>query len=156
MKVCNSKQEKSTYQYLCQMVEPTEIQQPVILFDGVCNLCNQSVQFVIKHDANEHFLFASLQGHFGQQVLAKYGLANTVFNSFILLKNGKIYQKSTAALLVAKQLQGAAGWLYALIVVPTFIRNGVYNMIAKNRYRWFGKQAACWLPTPELKNRFLD
>ncbi len=138
------------------MIALADIKQPVILFDGVCNLCNSSVQFVLKHDAKKQFLFASLQSSFGQQVLAKYNLSNTNFNSFILLKNGKLYQKSTAALLVTKQLQGAAGWLYLFMVVPSFIRNGIYNIIAKNRYKWFGKQDACWLPTAELKGRFLD
>ena len=138
------------------MIVLTDIKQPVILFDGVCNLCNNSVQFVIKYDAEKLFLFASLQSNFGQQVLEKYGLSKTNFNSFILLKNGIIYQKSTAALLVAKQLKGAVGWLYLFMVVPRFIRNGVYNFIAKNRYKWFGKKDACWLPIPELKGRFLE
>lgn len=133
-----------------------DIQQPVILFDGVCNLCNGAVQYVIKHDADKLFLFASLQSNFGQQVLAAHKLSNTNFSSFILLKSGKIYQKSTAALLVAKQLQGAISWLYICRVVPTFVRNGIYSFIANNRYKWFGKQETCWLPMPELKSRFLD
>lgn len=138
------------------MIALAEIKQPVILFDGVCNLCNGAVQYVIKHDAEKQFLFASLQSQFGQQVLEEYHLSNTTFNSFILLRNGKIYQKSTAAILVAKQLQGAINWLYLCRVIPAFMRDGVYNIIAKNRYKWFGKQDACWLPTPELKSRFLD
>ena len=138
------------------MIELSDSKQPVILFDGVCNLCNSAVQYVIKHDAEKQFLFASLQSNFGQQVLAKYHLSTANFSSFILLKNDKIYLKSTAALLVAKQLQGAISWLYLFRVIPTFIRNGVYNVIAKNRYKWFGKQDACWLPTQELKARFLD
>ncbi len=133
-----------------------DIKQPVILFDGVCNLCNGAVQYVIKHDADKQFLLASLQSQFGQQVLNEYHLSNTTFNSFILLKNGKIYQKSTAALLVAKQLKGVINLLYLCRVIPAFIRDGVYNIIAKNRYKWFGKQDACWLPTPELMGRFLD
>jgi predicted DCC family thiol-disulfide oxidoreductase YuxK len=138
------------------MIDLPENKQPIILFDGVCNLCNGAVQYVIKHDAQKQFQFASLQSNFGQQVLAKHNLSNADFSSFILLKNGKIYLKSTAALLVAKQLKGAVSWLYLFRVVPTFIRNGVYNIIAKNRYKWFGKQDACWLPTTELKARFLD
>lgn len=139
------------------MTALTDIKQPVILFDGVCNLCNGAVQYVIKHDLENRFLFASLQSQFGQQVLAAHQLlSNTNFNSFILLQNGIIYQRSTAALLVAKQLKGAIRLLHWCIVVPSFIRDGVYNIIAKNRYKWFGKQEACWLPTPELKSRFLD
>lgn len=133
-----------------------DIKQPVILFDGVCNLCNGAVQYVIKHDPSNRFLFASLQSQFGQQVLAAYQLSNTNFNSFILFQDGIIYQKSTAALLVAKQLTGAIRLLHWCIIVPSFIRDGVYNFIAKNRYKWFGKQDACWLPTPEFKSRFLD
>ena len=125
------------------MIELSDSKQPVILFDGVCNLCNSAVQYVIKHDAEKQFLFASLQSNFGQRVLAKYHLSTANFSSFILLKNDKIYLKSTAALLVAKQLQGAISWLYLFRVIPTFIRNGVYNVIAKNRYKWFGKQDAC-------------
>ena len=138
------------------MIALADIKYPVILFDGVCNLCNSAVQYVIKHDAQKQFQFASLQSNFGQQVLAKYNLSNTNFNSFILLKNGKVYQKSTAALLVAKQLSGVIGWLYLFRIVPIFMRDGVYNIVAKNRYKWFGKQDACWLPTPQLKDRFLD
>ncbi|MFC4232412.1 thiol-disulfide oxidoreductase DCC family protein [Parasediminibacterium paludis] len=133
-----------------------DIKQPVILFDGVCNLCNSAVQYVIKHDPNNHFLFASLQSQFGQQVLAANQLSNTNFNSFILLQNGIIYQRSTAALIATKQLSGAIRLLYWCIIVPSFIRDGVYNIIAKNRYKWFGKKDTCWLPSPELKNKFLD
>ncbi|MDI9363299.1 MAG: thiol-disulfide oxidoreductase DCC family protein, partial [Flavobacterium sp.] len=134
------------------MTASTDIKQPVILFDGVCNLCNGAVQYVIKHDANNRFLFASLQSQFGQQVLAAHQLSNTNFNSFILLQNGSIYQRSTAAIIVAKQLSGAIRLLYWCNIIPSFIRDGVYNIIAKNRYRWFGKQATCWLPSPKLKD----
>jgi predicted DCC family thiol-disulfide oxidoreductase YuxK len=133
-----------------------DIKQPVILFDGVCNLCNGAVQYVLKHDPNNRFLFASLQSQFGQQVLAAHHLSNTNFKSFILLENGNIYQRSTAALMVTKQLTAPISLLYWCIIVPSFIRDGVYNFIAKNRYKWFGKQETCWLPTPELKERFLD
>ena len=129
---------------------------PVILFDGVCNLCNGAVQFVIKHDANKQFRFASLQSEFGQKILLKNGFDTESLKSFILIENNKIYTKSTAALRVAKKLN--AGWplLYGFIIIPSFIRNGVYNFIAKNRYKWFGKQDACWMPTPDLKSRFIN
>lgn len=127
----------------------------VILFDGVCNLCNSMVQFVIKKDSKKLFQFASLQSAYGQQILQKFKLPTTVLNSFVLLEDGKIYTKSTAALRVAKQLKGLWPLLYGFIIVPTFIRNGVYDFIAKNRYKWFGKQETCWLPTPDLRDRFL-
>lgn len=127
----------------------------IILFDGVCNLCNGSVQFVIKRDPNGKFRFASLQSDFGQQVLAREGLPAGKLTSFILLEDGKMYQRSTAALRVARQLPGAWALLYAFIVVPPFIRNAVYDFIAANRYRWFGKQESCMIPTPELRARFI-
>lgn len=129
---------------------------PVILFDGVCNLCNSSVQVVIRHDPKNIFRFASLQSSFGRQVLSKFSLPSTDFNSFILLKDNKIYTRSDAALKVAGKLNGFYRLLYAFIIIPKFIRDGVYNIIAKNRYKWFGKTEACWLPTPELRILFYD
>jgi len=129
---------------------------PVILFDGVCNLCSAAVQFVIKHDRRQHFRFASLQGDFGQQVLAANQLPAQHFDSFILLENERIYTRSAAALRVVKQLDGGWSLLYALTIVPPFIRNGVYDIVARKRYQWFGKKEACWIPTPELKSLFLD
>ena len=129
---------------------------PVILFDGVCNLCNSSVQYVIKHDPEHIFRFASLQSPFGQKFLSDNHLSSNNINSFILFSNNKIYTRSTAALQVAKRLKGLMKLLYFFMIVPGFIRDGVYNIIAKNRYKWFGKEETCWLPTPELKNLFLD
>lgn len=128
---------------------------PIILFDGVCNLCNRSIQFVLKHDKQKHFRFAALQSAAGQALLKKYNLHETIFNSFVLIKDGKLYLKSTAALIVAKELNGPIKILYAFIIVPTFIRNAVYNLIAKNRYKWFGKKDSCMLPTPALQSKFL-
>ena len=131
-------------------------QSSIILFDGVCNLCNSSVQFVIKHDADKKFMFASLQSTAGQLLLKQFDLPLQDFNSFILIENEKVFLKSTAALMVAKQLKGAVKLLYGFIIVPPFIRNGAYNFIAKNRYKWFGKKESCILPTAELKARFLN
>lgn len=130
-------------------------QHPVILFDGVCNFCNSSVQFVIKRDPKQQFRFASLQSEFGQHVLAQHQLPQNDFNSFILLQEGNIYTKSTAALKVAKQLSGLWPMLYGFIIIPPFIRNAVYSFIAQNRYRWFGKREACMLPSPQQRNLFL-
>lgn len=137
-------------------MDETCLQHPVILFDGVCNLCNSAVQFVIKRDKKNIFKFASLQSSFGQSVLKKYQLPATNFNSFVLLQNQKVYTRSTAALMVVKQLSGLWPLLYSFITVPSFIRNGIYNLVAKNRYKWFGKKETCWLPSPELKIRFFD
>lgn len=128
----------------------------IILFDGVCNLCTGSVQFVLKRDKKAAFLFGSLQGNAGQGYLKKYQLPANTFNSFLLIEGEKIYTRSTAALRTAKHLGGGWSLLYGFIIVPKFIRDAVYKLIAKNRYRWFGKKEACWLPTPELRERFLE
>jgi predicted DCC family thiol-disulfide oxidoreductase YuxK len=129
--------------------------QSVILFDAVCNLCNTSVQYVIKHDPKAFFTFASLQGETGQTLLKKYGLSADDLNSFVLIQNDKALTRSAAALTVARQLDGLSKLLYGFIIVPAFIRDGVYNMIAKNRYKWFGKRDSCMIPSPELNSRFL-
>ena len=127
----------------------------VIFFDGVCNLCNGAVQFVIKRDKNNYFRFAALQSDFAKSTLSNFSLKVKQGDSFILLENDKVYEQSTAALRVAKKLGGLWPLLYAFIIVPPFIRNAVYKLIARNRYRWFGKQESCWVPTPALKSKFL-
>ena len=133
-----------------------DVLHPMILFDGVCNLCNASVQYVIKHDKKRLFRFTSLQSSFGKKILKENNLPQNTFNSFILLDNNKIYTRSTAALLVAKKLSGFIKLLYGFIIVPKFIRDFVYDVIARNRYKWFGKKEACWVPTPELKSLFYE
>lgn len=130
-------------------------EKPVILFDGVCNLCNGSVQFILKRDKEKRFLFASLQSAYGQKLLKQFNLPPGNFNSFILYQEGKIFTKSTGALMMFSRLKGWK-WTKIFKVVPRFIRDAVYGLIANNRYRWFGKQKECWLPTPELKSRFLE
>jgi predicted DCC family thiol-disulfide oxidoreductase YuxK len=132
------------------------LENPVVLFDGVCNLCSGSVQFVIRHDKKRLFRFASLQSPFGQAVLKQFGLPTTELNSFILLQGNRIYTKSTGALRVTKSLNGLYKLLYVFIIVPPFIRNAVYNYVAKHRYKWLGKKEACWLPSPALKSLFWD
>ena len=127
----------------------------IILFDGVCNLCNGAVQFVIRHDPNARFHFAPLQSELAQQLLAKWQHNIPTYSSIVLIADEKIYIKSTAVLTICGQLSG--GWKMArtLLIIPRFIRDGVYNFIARNRYRWFGKKKECMIPTPELKQRFL-
>ena len=127
----------------------------VIFFDGICNLCNGAVQFTIERDDKNIFKFAALQSDFAEEELKAFSINHNQLGSFVLLEDGKVYQKSTAALRVAKKLNGFWPLLYAFIVVPKFIRDAVYDFIAKNRYKWFGKQESCWVPTPELKSRFL-
>ena len=129
--------------------------QPVILFDGVCNLCTGSVQFILKRDKEKKFLFASLQSNYGQALLKQFGLPTDLFNSFILYQDGKIFTRSTAALKMFQQLKGWK-WVKICWIVPKFIRDAVYNLIARNRYKWFGQKNECWLPSPELNARFLE
>lgn len=128
----------------------------VLLFDGVCNLCNGAVQFVIKRNKTENIVFASLQSDVGKQLLLENNLPPDFLNSFVFLDDKKLYTKSSAALQVSRYLSGAWPLLQVFLFVPKFIRDAVYTIIAKNRYRWFGKQNNCWIPTKELKSRFLN
>ena len=130
--------------------------QPVIFFDGVCNLCNASVQFVIEHDQENYFKFSALQGDYAKGVLPKFNVNPSSLNSTLLLEDGKLYTKSSSALRVAKKLKGIWPLLYGFIIFPKFIRDWVYDLVAKNRYKWWGKQETCWVPTPALKNKFYD
>lgn len=138
------------------MIKLKEIREPVILFDGVCHLCTAGIQFIIKKDKKNKFRFASLQGKFGQQLLQQLHLPATNLDSFILLENGKIYTQSMAALKIAKRLSGLWPFLYVLIIIPSFIRNTIYRIIASNRYRWFGKRNECWIPSAQINSRFLN
>ena len=133
-----------------------ELNHPVILFDGVCNLCNSSVQFIIKHDKKSIFRFASLQSEFGKRIIEKFDLANKNIDSVMLLENNAIELKSTAALQIAKQLGGIYSALYVFIIIPRFMRDSIYDFVARNRYRWFGKQESCMIPKPELKKLFIE
>lgn len=128
---------------------------PIILFDGVCNLCNSSVQFVINHDKKNQFRFASLQSTIGEKLLVQHHLNTNNYNSFILIDEGKAYTRSTAALKVAQKLSSPWTLLYIFIIVPPFIRNAVYDLIARNRYKWFGKKDSCMIPSPDLLSKFL-
>lgn len=129
--------------------------ESVILFDGVCNLCNSSVQFIIRRDPKATFRFAALQSEAGQQLLKSFGLSTDSFHSIILIKNGKFLQRSNAALEIAKGLTGLWPLLYGFKLIPAFFRDPLYNLIANNRYRFFGKKDHCMIPTPELKSRFI-
>ncbi len=128
----------------------------LILFDGVCNLCNSSVNFVIDHDPAARFSFASLQSEVGRQVLRHNHQPENSLESVMLWQNGRLYKKSRAALEIARQLSGLWPALYAFIIVPPFLRDLVYNFIAANRYKWFGKKDQCRLPEPGLKQRFFE
>ena len=129
---------------------------PVLLFDGVCNLCSGSVQFVLKRNSKGNIRFASLQSEFAKEVLSNSNLPSNYLDSLVLLENGKTYVKSDAAIRLAKHLDGIWKAGNAFMVIPRFIRNAIYDLIAKYRYSWFGKKEVCWLPQPEWKDRFLD
>ena len=127
----------------------------IILFDGVCNFCNGSVNFIIDRDPQGYFKFAPLQSEVGEKLLAENGIDKNVTDSVVLIEKGKVYTHSTAALRVARKLSGAWSWFYGFVVVPKFIRDFGYKLFAKNRYQMFGKQDACMLPTPDVRSRFL-
>jgi predicted DCC family thiol-disulfide oxidoreductase YuxK len=128
----------------------------IILFDGVCNLCNRSVQFILRRDRRRLFVFASLQGSAGQQLLQKFGLPAREFNSFVLIENDKVYTRSSGALRVLLHLDGGWPLLYCLWIIPKPLRDRIYDWIARNRYRWFGRRESCWVPSLDLQQRFLD
>jgi len=128
----------------------------IILFDGVCNLCNTSVNFVIKHDKKAQFLFASFQSDAAKELLLHFNLKNLNTDTVILIEDHKVYDKSTAALKISKRLDSGFKAFYAFIIVPKIFRDWVYNFIAKNRYWWFGKRESCMVPSLDLKKRFLD
>lgn len=133
------------------------INKQLILFDGVCNLCNSSVNFIIKRDKKNTFLFTPLQSHLGKQIIKEYNIDTNKTDSILLYipKKGITY-KSTAALKVASHLGFPVKILSVFLIIPTFIRNWIYDFIAKNRYKWFGKKETCMMPSPELKSKFLE
>ena len=130
-------------------------QQPIILFDGVCNFCDSTVNFVIKRDRKNLLKFAVLQSSIAKELLKGQAMQANDLSSFIFIENKKVYSRSTAALRVCKYLNGIWPFMYGFIIIPKFIRDAVYNLIARNRYKWFGKKDACMIPTPENKERFL-
>jgi predicted DCC family thiol-disulfide oxidoreductase YuxK len=127
----------------------------ILLFDGECNLCNRMVQFVIKHDKQEKFVFCSLQSGTGKGLLEKCNVSTAGLETFVLIKEDTAYLRSTAALEVTKEIGGMWSLLYVFILIPAFMRDAVYNFIAKRRYKIFGK-TSCMVPSPELKSRFLE
>ena len=130
-------------------------EQPIILFDGVCNFCNSAVNFTLKRNSKANIRFAPMQSEAGLKLLQEYKLPPDDMQSFIFIENGKLYKRSTAALKVCKHLRRLWPLCYGFIIVPAFIRDGIYNWIAANRYKWFGKKDSCMIPTPEIKARFL-
>lgn len=133
----------------------SSIQHKIVLFDGVCNLCNNSVVFIIKQDKEDRFRFAALQDEAGEKITNQYQIDTDKVDSIVLVDNEKAYTESDAALRIALYLNGLYPLLYGFMIVPRFLRNWVYDLIAGNRYKWFGKKDNCMIPTPELKSKFL-
>ena len=131
------------------------MEHPILLFDGVCNLCNSTVQFVIRQDKHAAFRFASLQSEVGKNLLEEYKVEEKNLNSVILIHKGHYYAYTDAVLEMLRLLGGFWQITYVFKLIPRVLRNSIYRFVAANRYRWFGKQESCWLPTAELKERFL-
>lgn len=127
----------------------------IILFDGECYFCDHSVQFIIKRDKQELYHFASIQSDIGQELLRKYNVPRHI-DSLILIEGNQFYIKSTAALKISKNLKGVWKLFYSFILIPTPLRDYLYDRVASKRYTWFGKKNSCELPSPEIRKRFLS
>jgi predicted DCC family thiol-disulfide oxidoreductase YuxK len=129
----------------------------IILFDGVCNLCDSAVQFIIKHDKKDIFRFVALQSHLGQEIIKHIGIDTKNIDSIILYQPGiAYYYKSEAVLEIAKSLGGIYNLGTLFSIFPTSFNNRIYDYIAKNRYKWYGKKQSCMIPTKELQTKFLE
>jgi predicted DCC family thiol-disulfide oxidoreductase YuxK len=130
--------------------------EQILFFDGVCNLCNGTVQWILRHDSKKTIVFAALQSDSARLKLVPLGVDIAKLESLILFEDGVVYSHSDAVLRVARAMGTPWSWTFFLRFVPKFVRDGLYRFIAKNRYAWFGRQDSCTLPTPELKKRFLS
>ena len=131
---------------------PTDL---IVLFDGVCNFCNGSVNFILKRDRKRVFRFAAMQSRAGQEILSRFGLPLADFDSMVFIEDGAAHVKSSAVLRIVRRLGGLWPLLYPLIFLPRSVRDAGYNLVARNRYRWFGKRDVCMVPTDDVKERFL-
>ncbi|MEZ4804036.1 MAG: DCC1-like thiol-disulfide oxidoreductase family protein [Bacteroidia bacterium] len=127
--------------------------KPIVFFDGYCNLCSSSVQWIIKNDLNNTFQFAPLNGETAKKIIEDEDILKE--DSIILFLNNKFYLRSTAVLKIAAKLKYPSRFLSVFLIVPVFIRNWVYQIVARNRYKWFGKKEVCWIPSEELNIKFL-
>jgi predicted DCC family thiol-disulfide oxidoreductase YuxK len=131
------------------------VSERIVVFDGVCNLCSRSVRFMLKHDVHGKLRFASVQSPVGRELLERNGVDALDPQTFLLIDGGRVYVRTDAALEIAKDL-GGWRWLQVFRVVPRGVRDWLYGYVARNRYRWFGKREACFVPTEEQRARFLD
>jgi len=130
-------------------------QKTIILFDGICNLCNGSVQFILKRDKNEKFLFASLQSDASKNILLQYNVKKITLDSILIIEDGQVYDKSTAVLKICRNLNWPWTMFPIVLHLPLSIRDRIYNFVGRNRYKWFGKKDSCTMMIPEYKNRFI-
>jgi len=128
---------------------------PIILFDGVCNFCNASINWIIRHDKRARFLFAPLQSPAGERLQREHGLDPTALDTMLLIEGGRVYLRSTSALRILRGLTFPYPLLYAFVIVPHHVRDFFYTAFANRRYRWFGKKDECTVPSPEVRERFL-
>ena len=131
------------------------IDKGIIIFDGYCNFCSRSVLFIIKRDRKKYFIFAASQTGEGQKVIEKYDMGELAEHSIVLIEDGNVYRKSTAALRIARQLNKGWHLFYICIIIPRSFRDLIYDLVARSRYRLFGMRDRCFLPDPALKERFL-
>jgi len=134
----------------------TQIPDNLILFDGVCNLCSALVEFVIRHDPAAKFRFAAIQSQVGREIFQSHGLDAADLQTFVFIAEGKLFLRSDAAIEVVSRFGRAWNICKLFRFVPRAFRNAIYSLIARNRYRWFGRKEVCMVPTPEIKERFLD
>ena len=135
--------------------EPGRIEYPVVLFDGLCNVCEGSVKFILKRDGNRRFRFASLQSDVAKDLTRPFGVDPSALNTMMLVQDGTLYKRSDAVLRIARRLRFPWMLSSVFLVLPRFLRDPVYNFVGRNRYRWFGKKDECMIPTPEIRERFL-
>jgi predicted DCC family thiol-disulfide oxidoreductase YuxK len=133
----------------------TETQHYIVIFDGLCNLCNGAVQFIIRHDKKNRFIFASLQSEVAKKLLNEIQVPSSL-DTIVLIKGHKHFEKSDAVLEIAKNLSGLWPMVYGFKIIPRILRHALYNWVAKNRYTWFGKRESCLSPSQELRARFLE
>ncbi len=128
----------------------------IVLFDGMCNLCSGAVQFIIRHDPKKHFYFASLQSDTAEKLLQNAVPPKKRADTIMLIKHGRVYTKSGAVLRISQYLKGAWKLVVIFLIIPPFIRDGIYDLIARKRYQWFGRRKECMIPAPEWQDRFLS
>jgi predicted DCC family thiol-disulfide oxidoreductase YuxK len=136
--------------------QPKAVENAIILFDGVCNFCNQWVNLVIQYDRKGRFQFASLQSEVAKSILTKHAVDTIDQDSVVLIEGDQVYTRSAAILRILRHMDGWWKWLYLFVIIPRPLRDLGYRWFAKNRYRFFGKREECMIPTPEMRKRFLD